>query len=309
MRVIRTPEELRPGNRRVCLAMGFFDGVHLGHQQIIRQTISDARRQDGVSLVLTFDRHPRAVLAPDRVPPLIYRLSRKLEVIRDLGVEALLLLPFDEALCRLPGETFIRNLARGLGTVQSICVGSNFVFGHLRGGNVELLRRLGEELHFTVHGVASLALDGHAISSTRIRAALHAGSLDLASQMLGRPYSLAAPVVKGDALGRQLGFPTANLDCAGLVLPPSGVYAGEALVDGHRHRAVLNIGHRPTLASARPVLRVEVHLLDFAGDLYGRELEVIPGQRLREERKFPSLEELKRQIARDIEQARQLFPP
>ena len=307
MHVIRAPHELQPGHRKVCLAMGFFDGVHLGHQQIIRQTVTDAQRHDALSLVLTFDRHPRSVITPDRAPPLIYSLPQKIRTIGSLGVGNLLLLHFDETLCRQPGDLFIRDLARDLKRIQSVCVGANFVFGHNRGGNVEMLRKLGLDLQFTVHGVASLALDGEPVSSTRIRRCIQDGQLDLAGQMLGRAYSIAGIVAPGDRLGHTLGFPTANIDAAGLALPPNGVYAVHATLAGNLHRAVLNIGYRPTLQNPHPSLRVEAHLLDFSGEFYGQELEVIFLEKLRDEIKFPSLDDLRSQITRDITQARRIF--
>lgn len=307
MRVIARAEELSPGARKVCAAIGVFDGVHLGHQQVIRQTVADARQVEGLALVITFDRHPNSVVAPARTPPLIYSLPQKLRAIESLGAEATLLLEFTRELSQIPAEEFIRQLARELGSIYSLCVGSAFTFGHQRGGNVELLRKLGREFHFIVHGISSLALDGKVVSSTRIREAIKHGSLDAASQMLGRAYSLAGKVTRGDGIGRQLGFPTANLDCAGLVLPPNGVYAVHARAHSQWHRAVINIGQRPTLASPVPRLQVEVHLLDFSSDLYGEELEIIFDARLRDEQKFSSREELKMQIARDIAAARRIF--
>jgi riboflavin kinase / FMN adenylyltransferase len=300
MKIIHAASELKPAGRKVCLAIGFFDGVHLGHQQIIRQTLTDARRHEAIALVITFDRHPNAVVAPHRLPPLIYSLPQKLRVIESLGAVRLLLIPFDKAFSEQTGEAFIRGLARDLGHVQSLCVGANFLFGHKRTGNVDLLKQFGGELKFAVHGLAAVALDGKAVSSTRIRETIRVGDLDGASQMLGRAYSLAGTVVRGDGLGHQLGFPTANLDTAGLALPPNGVYAVHAEVRGKRQRAVLNIGQRPTLQSAAPQLRVEAHLMDFTGELYGQELEVTFVEKLRPEKKFPSLADLRAQIARDI---------
>jgi riboflavin kinase / FMN adenylyltransferase len=307
MKIIHAPRELEPAGRRVCLAIGFFDGVHLGHQQIVRQTISNARQHEAIALVITFDQHPNSVVAPDRVPPLIYSLPQKLRAIETLGVDTLLLIHFDEPFSQQTGEEFIRGLARDLGSLQSICVGANFVFGHKRGGNVELLKKLGEELKFTVHGLAAVALDGKAVSSTRIRQAIQAGELDAASQMLGRAYSLAGKVVRGDGLGRQLGFPTANIDFNGLALPPKGVYAVHAEAGDRTWRAVLNIGFRPTLQNPNPQLQVEAHLLDFQGDIYGQQLEIIFVEKLREEKKFGSLPELRAQIGRDIQEARLRF--
>jgi riboflavin kinase/FMN adenylyltransferase len=307
MRVIHDPQELKPAGRKVCLAIGFFDGVHLGHQQIIRQTLSDAKQHEAIGLVLTFDRHPNTVVAPSRVPPLIYSLPQKLRAIESLGAEKLLLIHFDKAFSEQTGEDFVRGLARNLGHIQSLCVGANFVFGHKRGGDVELLRKLGAELKFTVHGMAAVSLDGRAVSSTRIREAIRAGDLDRVSQMLGRAYSLAGTVVRGDGLGHQLGFPTANLDATGLALPPHGVYAVHAEAGGRTYRAVLNIGLRPTLQNPNPQLRVEAHLFDFTGELYGLEMEVAFVDKLRAETKFPSLAELRAQIARDILEAQLRF--
>ncbi len=307
MKIIHAASELRPGPRKVCLAIGMFDGVHIGHQQIIRQTLADARSHDAWAVVITFDRHPATVVAPDRVPPLIQTLSQKLRSIARLNVDATLLIHFDADFSRQTGEQFIRGLARDFGRLQSVCVGRDFVFGYQRSGNVALLRKLGEELQFIVHGLAAVTLDNQVVSSTRIRQAIRDGQLDLAGRMLGRPYALAGPVVPGDHLGHQLGFPTANLDTTGLVLPPTGVYAAHAEVEGTNHRAVLNIGYRPTIADPAPQLRVEAHLLDFHGDLYGKELELTFVKKLRDEAKFPSLDALKAQIARDSAAARQLF--
>jgi riboflavin kinase / FMN adenylyltransferase len=307
MQIIHAANELTPRGGKVCLGIGFFDGVHLGHQQIIRQTIADARQHEAVALVLTFDAHPNTVVAPNRVPPLIYSLPQKLRTIESLGVDVLLLMHFDKALSQQRGEDFIRNLACDLGRLQCICVGANFVFGYQRTGNVDLLKRVGAELKFAVHGLASVALDGKTVSSTRVRERILAGDLDAASQMLGRAYSLAGVVTRGDALGQKLGFPTANLDAIGLALPPHGVYAVRAVVAGRSHRAVLNIGVRPTLQNPNPQLRVEAHLIDFTGDLYGQELEVVFVDKLREEMKFGSLADLRAQIARDILEAQLRF--
>ena len=300
MNIIHAATELPPGSQQVCLAIGVFDGVHLGHQEIIRQTVADARRLGAHPLVVTFDRHPNAIVAPDREPPRIFTRPQKLRAIAALGVGTFLEIPFDLAFSRKSAEEFIRELARTAGPIRSICVGANFVFGHRRGGTVDLLKKLGAELDFQVHGLPAVALDGLAVSSTRIRETIRTGDLDAASQMLGRPYVLGGPVVAGDRLGRQLGFPTANLDTTGLVLPPSGVYAAETAVSGQTYRVALNIGHRPTLNNPRPQLRVEAHLLDFTGDLYGTELELVPLARLRAEMKFGSLPELREQIARDV---------
>ena len=307
MPLLTAATELRASPRKVCVAIGVFDGVHLGHQQVIRQTLADARQHEGVPVVLTFDRHPSTVVAPDRVPPMLYSLPQKLRAIESLGVANTLLIHFDRAFSQQTGEQFIRTLARDFGQLHSICVGAEFTFGHQRSGNVPLLQQLGTELNFTVHGLAALALDGQSVSSTRIREAVRTGDLDAASQMLGREYSIAGTVIRGDQLGRKLGFPTANLDVTGLVLPPNGVYAVHARVAGREHRGALNLGLRPTLASPTPRLQCEVHLLDFAEDIYGAELELTFVAQLRAEQKFPDLAALQSQIHRDLTATRACF--
>lgn len=300
MKIIHAAKELKRGNRKVCLAIGFFDGVHLGHQQIIRQTIADARQHNAHALVLTFDRHPNAVIAPDREPPLIYSLPQKLLVIESLGADTLLLIHFDKRFSQQSGEGFIRHLARDVGQIQSLCVGTDFVFGHKRSGNVALLKELGNEIGFAVHGLAAVSLDGQIVSSTRIRERIATGDLDAVSQMLGRPYAISGRVIAGKRLGRKLGFPTANLDVAGLVLPPNGVYAGLANAKGRTYRAAINIGFRPTIASRTQLIYVEAHLLNFKGEIYGDELQLEIREKLREERKFVSTAKLREQIIQDV---------
>jgi len=304
MKIIRAANELKAEGKKICLAIGFFDGVHLGHQQIIRQTISDARQHDAIAVVLTFDRHPNSIVAPDRVPPLIYSLPQKLRAIESLGADALFLIQFDKKFSEQTGKEFIRNLSHDLGKVHSVCVGADFVFGHKRSGDVALLKKLGAELNFSVHGLAAISLDGEVVSSTRIRETIRAGDFDAASQMLGRTYAISGRVVEGDRLGHKLGFPTANLDAANLILPPIGFYSGCTKLKGLFYRVALNIGLRPTVASAKPQLRVEAHLLDFDGKLYGEDLEIEIGEKLREECKFASPEKLREQIVLDIAQVK-----
>ena len=307
MKVVRQARELQTNGRKVCLAIGVFDGVHLGHQQVIRQSIADARQHEAIAVALTFDRNPEAVVAPDRAPQLIYSLPQKLRAIESIGVDATLLIEFTPEFSRKTGDEFVRELVNGFGAIHSICVGSAFTFGHKRSGNVDLLHKLGAEFKFQVHGLAALALDGETVSSTRIRQCIRAGELDDASQMLGRSYAIAGKVTEGDRLGRTLGAPTANIDITGLVLPPNGVYAVHAEVKDRSHRAVANLGVRPTLASAAPQQRFEVHILDFNGDIYGQEMEITFVEKLRGEQRFESLDALKAQISNDITAARALF--
>ena len=307
MKILHDARELQTATGRVCCAIGMFDGVHLGHQQVIRQAVSDAHQLEAASLCVTFDQHPAKVIAPERAPLLIQNLPQRLSAIEALGVEAALVLPFDEVMSQIPAEAFIRGLHVDLGRIHSICVGAHFAFGHGREGNLELLQQLGQDMKFIVHGLSNLSLDGETVSSTRIRAAIAEGQLDAAGQMLGREYALAGEVVKGDQRGRELGFPTANLDVTDLCTPPNGVYAAHAEVNGATHRAAVNIGLRPTVAEAEPTLHVEAHLLDFEGDLYGEELSLSFVDKLRDEKPFDSLDALKAQIEKDIVQARYLF--
>lgn len=306
MNVIHATAELEAGSRPVCLAIGVFNGVHLGHQQVILQAVGDAARHDGLSVVITFDRHPAAVLAPARVPPLIYPLAKKLRVLASLGPDTACVIHFDKEFSELTGEEFMRGLARDCGKIQSLSVGRAFSFGRGRSGNVALLEALGKELNFAVHALAEVALDGQAVSSTRVRAAVRAGRFAQAGQMLGRPYALCGRIITGTGLGRQMGVPTANLDLAGLLTPPPGVYAARALVRGRSHLAAVNIGCRPTVPGAARPIQVEAHLLDFAGDIYGEEMELGFVKKLRDEQKFASLTALRGQILRDIALTRDL---
>jgi riboflavin kinase/FMN adenylyltransferase len=303
MRVIGQARQLAPGDRPVCVALGMFDGVHLGHQSVLNHTVESAADAGAVSVAITFDQHPNVVVAPTRTPSLIYSLPQRLRAIEWLGLETLLLIHFDEEFSRQSGQEFITRLVNDFGRVHSICVGASFTFGHKRSGNVALLRALGDQFGFTVQALPPVLSDGLVVSSTRIRGAIQKGDLTAASRMLGRGYSIAGAVIKGERLGRELGFPTANLDVAGLALPPAGVYAGQALANGKAWRAVMNIGHRPTLNRPASELRAEVHLLSFEGDLYGQELEFRFIENLRGERKFASLDALKAQIARDVRAA------
>lgn len=307
MNVIHQASELAPGERGACLALGMFDGVHIGHQQVLQQTVQDARRSGARSVAITFEQHPSAVVAPERTPPLIYSLRQRLRVLESLGLDAVLLLRFDRPFSEQSAETFVTGLVRDFGGITSVCVGANFTFGHRRLGNVTLLKALGGQWGFGVHAMPPVAFQGKPVSSTRIRQAIQRGELSTAGAMLGRPYAIAGQVGQGRQLGRTIGFPTANLNVTGLVLPPSGVYAGEARANGSSHKAVANVGCRPTVPEAQPLVQVEVHLLDFQGDLYGQELEFSFQHKLRGEEKFASLKALQAQIEKDVSTALSLW--
>jgi riboflavin kinase/FMN adenylyltransferase len=306
-KIIHAAREVNPNGRQVCLAIGFFDGVHLGHQAIIRRTLEDARSLEALAVVVTFDQHPSTIVAPHHIPPLIQTGSQRLRTLVAQGVDAVLALHFDACLRSQSARDFIHSLAYDLGRIRSISVGQNFVFGRNRSGSVESLRHMGAELGFQAHGLPAVTWAGMPISSTRVREAIRRGDLALAREMLGRPWVLQGMVSRGDGLGRQLGFPTANLEVGGLVLPPHGVYAATASsgeLAAECFKAVVNIGYRPTLGQAHPSLRVEAHLLDFDGNLYGETLDLTLHRVIRAETKFPSLDALKQQIAIDVAAAR-----
>jgi riboflavin kinase/FMN adenylyltransferase len=303
--ILSEPVPLNPNG--VCLALGMFDGVHLGHQHVVRQALLDARALGARSVVATFDPHPLAVVRPEKAPRLLQPLSQRLDEISRLGAEAALVLRFDAEFSRRTGEQFVRGLAGGFGRLRSFTVGAGFQFGHGRSGNVPLLRTLGREFGFGVNAMAPIHIGAEVVSSTRVRAELREGRLGHVAELLGRPYSISGPVVAGDRIGRTLGFPTANLDVTGLELPPTGVYAARVRHPGGEHPAALNLGFRPTLGSPEPQLRFEVHLIGFEGDLYGSTVSVEFVRQLRAERRFPGLDALKAQIARDVAAAAELL--
>ena len=308
MRVVHHPSELPRTPRGCCVAWGMFDGVHLGHQHVIRSALNDALTHGAPSAVLTFDPHPLRVVWPERAPRLLQPLAQRLRRFAELGVGTTLVHPFTSDIARWSGEQFIRHLVTEAGGVRSLNVGEGFQFGHGRSGNISLLRELGLELGFSVHVAPPVALGGEVVSSSRIRQCLRDGRLEPVAELLGRPYALSGIVQPGDQRGRQLGFPTANLNVDGLELPPFGVYAARVRgvgTTGNEWPAVLNVGVRPTVSASagEPAVRFEVHLLGFQGDLYGQELEVTLVEFLRAERRFESLEALRDQIARDCESA------
>ncbi|HUF61347.1 MAG TPA: bifunctional riboflavin kinase/FAD synthetase [Verrucomicrobiales bacterium] len=286
------------------LAIGVFDGVHLGHRAVIGAALEAARREGGSGLVVTFDPHPARVLAPERAPRLLTTTRHKLRVLERLGVPETLVIRFDRAFAALTGEKFIGLLLANAPGIASVSVGENWAFGRNRRGSVPLLRRLGAEHGFFVSAVGEVMLDSAVVSSTEVRRAVQAGDFARAGLLLGRPYTVWGTVAPGDGLGRTLGVPTANLEVACEQLPPSGVYAVRVECQGRGYKGVANLGYRPSLGREDQERRLEVHVFDFSGDLYGQEIEVDFYRFLRPEHRFASFVELRAQIARDIEEAR-----
>jgi len=284
------------------VALGMFDGVHLGHVRLVEETKRLAQA-DGLSCAaLTFDAHPLALLRPQEAPPMLTIAEEKAERLLELGLDALVMRPFDAAFAALSAEEFAAYLVRAH-NARAAVIGFNYSFGAGGTGDSALLRRLGERYGFAVHVLEPVCWEGEPISSSRVRAALTAGDLDAVKAMLGGAYRVSGTVERGKGLGRKLGFPTANLSLpVGKALPPYGVYAARACVEGERYDAVLNIGAHPTVPEGAPT--IEIHLLDAAPDLYGKRVEAALEAWLRPEMKFESVEALRAQIARDVETAR-----
>ena len=309
MKVVQGLQSLPPEVKPSVATIGVFDGVHVGHQMLLREVVSQARAHRASAVVVTFDRHPLELLSPPDAPQLITTLRQRAEVFDELGIGVLLVLRFDDSLRNLEAEEFIdRVLVGGLGVVHLV-VGDNFRFGHGGEGTTQSLADAGPSKGFTVEVFSLLEGEGvpEAVSSSLIRRQLADGEVERVAEELGRPFRLEGHVVKGAGRGRSLGIPTANLDVpAKVILPKIGVYAGRMDWKGERHPAVINVGYNPTFEDRdRPI--VEVHALDFDGDLYGEVIGVEFTHRLRDELKFPDAESLMEEIRKDITKARELL--
>jgi riboflavin kinase/FMN adenylyltransferase len=298
-----------------AVAIGNFDGVHRGHQRLLAQTVAAAQRLGGDAVVLTFDPHPARVLAPDRAPPALSTRARKLELFAELGISACVVEPFTPELSRLEPEQFLRSILVDVLGARHVVVGYDFVFGHDRSGNTDTLQRFAQSHGFEVEIIAPVAVEQVVASSSRVRSLLGEGLVREAAALLGRDYDVDGTVVHGDGRGASIGVPTANIDGIQCMLPAHGVYAVRLQVlDGaptDQIRAlpgVANLGRKPTFGADHG-LSLEVHVLDFSGDLYGRTVRVGFVERLRGEHRFAGVDALVAQIHADIEQARALFSP
>ena len=290
-----------------AVTVGNFDGVHRGHQALVAAVVAEARRRGSLAVALIFDPHPSRVLAPERAPGTLMTIPQRAEVLADLGVDRLAVLPFSRELSHEPAESFARQvLAECLGA-SAVVVGFNFRFGHARAGDVASLEALGRRLGFVVHAIPPVLHEDTPVSSTRVREAVARGAVEAARELLGRRYFLDGVVVQGLGRGRRLGIPTANLDPANEILPGGGVYAALCRVEGRPGlvKAVVNMGRRPTFGGGAALL--EAHLLDFEADVYERTLRVEFEARLRDEERFPDAQALRVQIGRDIEAARRVL--
>jgi riboflavin kinase / FMN adenylyltransferase len=302
MRIVQGLESVPPDSPASAVALGVFDGVHLGHRAILGTAVALARAGGLQALACTFDPHPMEVLQPGRAPRPITPLDERLTLIGETGVAAVVVLPFTRELAAVEPEAFVKDALLGRLKAREIVVGYNHSFGRGARGDARLLESLAGRLGFRAHVVPPTTVDGAAVSSTEIRAALQRGDVAAAARSLGRPYAIAGEVTSGAGRGRALGFPTANIAPDRSLLIARGVYLGQVHIEGRPHPAVVNVGVRPTFGET--ILAVEAHLLDFTGDLYGRRVRLDFLDRLRDEMRFPSVEALKEQVARDIAAAR-----
>jgi riboflavin kinase / FMN adenylyltransferase len=289
----------------VVASIGKCDGVHRGHQEILRRTVAEARSQRVSSLLISFDPHPTAILAPERMPRLLQTKRQKLDALADTGLSDLLFLAFTPELAALDGQAFFSEVLLRRLRLMSVYVGEGFRFGRDRSGDAALLERIGARAGFGVHHVPPVLVDGVPISSSAIRTAIVQGDVELADRMLGRPYAIRGEIVRGASRGRRIGFPTANLAVENEIVPRPGVYVTEAIVLAARHPSVTNVGVRPTFGSDG--LAVESHLIGFDAEVYGEHAELRFLARLRDELRFASVAELQDQIGRDLAAATAYF--
>jgi riboflavin kinase/FMN adenylyltransferase len=292
--------------RPTVLTLGVFDGLHLGHQEIMKTVVRRARDVRAVATAITFDPHPRAVLFPESAPPLLQTLDQRLANFEVLGIQQAIVIPFTREFATQDAAEFLRSVVHDRLHAREVYLGKGFAFGKDRGGNIDLLRKMSEELGFFADEVPEVCLRGHRISSSKIRKQLAAGHVNLTRRMLGRPYGVEGVIIRGNRRGHTIGFPTANLKPHNRVVPKYGVYATATLVDGNWRRSITNIGVRPTFEhDAEP--SIETYIFDFDSDLYGDVLRVRFLHRIRDERKFSGIDELKAQIEKDSARALNYF--
>jgi riboflavin kinase/FMN adenylyltransferase len=284
------------------VAIGNFDGVHLGHARIIRRLVARAGELGGPAVVFTFDPHPAKLLRPDRAPVPLTWTERKADLLAELGADAVIAYPTDAALLQLSPREFFDRIVRHKLDARAMVEGPNFFFGHDRQGDVRMLGDFCREAKIPLVVVDPVLVDDQPVSSSRVRALVSRGAVGDARQMLTWPYRIRGTVVHGAGRGRNIGFPTANLEGIDTLLPAEGIYAGRAYVDGRSWPAAISLGPNPTFDDGR--LKVEAHLMDFHGALYDRTIEVDFLSRLRDIQRFPSVEELVSQMNRDLEAAR-----
>jgi riboflavin kinase/FMN adenylyltransferase len=305
MQIAHFPDTPRPRWSAPVVGLGNFDGVHRGHRKLLDEVRRHAEARTGTAVAMIFDPHPPKVLRPDKAPPLLMTLEQKLEAFENAGMSAVAIVRFTPELSRWEPEAFVETVLIDWLRVAEVRVGANFLFGRDRSGTFTLLRALGEDRGFKVDKIDPVLYKDFVVSSTRIRHLVAEGRVDEAGALLGHHYAIDGEVVPGDRRGRELGFPTANLVSGNELLPAYGIYATIATIEGRCHPSVTSVGVRPTIGDGK--LTVETHLLDGARELYGARLRLSFVRWLREEVKFDDFGALRDQIARDAEDARQLF--
>lgn len=304
MKVHRGPQKWQTPGRSV-VTLGNYDGVHVGHQAILHATVQTALQEEVPSVAITFDPIPKKVLHPESAPPLIQTLDQRLSSMEAMGLDHAMVVRFDLTFAQKSPEEFVKEYLADALQVKAFVVGENFSFGYKKRGNIELLKRMGAEFDYIVKAIPEVRVDGHRVSSTAVREMIREGRVSAASRFLGRPFALKGTIVEGEKLGGTIGIPTANMKVENEAIPASGVYITSTILDGARHPSVTNVGVRPTVGGTK--LTVETHLLDFEGMLYGRDMEVEFLDKLRDEKRFSSVEELKNAILSDIASARTYF--
>lgn len=307
MKLYHSLSDLHRVKKPIRLAAGFFDGVHLGHQAVIRRVIRAAQTKGGAAWIMTFDIHPLKLLQPLSAPPLLTSTAHKIRLLESFGVEGCVVLNFTRAMAELEPEIFIKKLVQSARNLRGMVVGSNWTFGKGGRGTPAMLKKIGVLYGFAVRVVSPVRWRNAPISSTRIRQTVAAGRLAEAGVMLGRTFSVVGTVVTGRGFGRRLGIPTANLNLHNEVVPPDGVYAIRALIDGAYYDGAANIGVRPTMRGGDEQRVLEVHLFDMQANLYHREVEVVFAKRIRAERRFATLTALKSRIIDDLREAKKIL--
>jgi riboflavin kinase / FMN adenylyltransferase len=305
--VLHFPDDPRPAWLvHPVLALGNFDGLHRGHLKIVERVRRGAAEHGGTPMAMTFDPHPSRIVRPDKAPPLLMTKAQRLEALDRAGIAAVAVVRFTTELSHWDPETFVRTVLVDWLRVSEVWVGANFLFGHDRSGNFSTLRTLGQRYGFRADKIDPVRYKEFVVSSTRIRRLVAEGRMDEAGALLGHPYYIDGTVVAGKRRGRELGFPTANLQTENELLPPNGVYATTTTIDGVVHASLTNVGVRPTFGdTVKPI--IEAYVLGFNGDLYGRPVRLGFVQRLRDERKFEDVDALRTQMEADRRRAERLF--
>ncbi len=308
MKIIKGVDEITRDLRDSIVTIGNFDGVHLAHQKIFKRVVIEADNEKRKSVVITFDPHPKKVLHPEKRPFfLITSLDEKLQLIADMGIDAVVLIKFSLELAKMTAAEFVKNILWDKLHIKKIFIGHDYSFGRGKEGNKEYLKSSGDRLGFEVEVINAIKADGIPVSSTKIRDAILDGNVKLAARLLGRPYNLGGAVIKGYQRGAGIGFPTANIEPEKALIPCSGVYAVIAEIEGSSRPSVVNIGFNPTFGNDK--LSVEAHVLDFRGNIAGKNLNLLFIDRIRDERKFENVERLAEQIKKDIGQAKEILAP